>query len=69
MCQRLREFVSHVKESHLKIQSTARSTLLSVSLRALTHFFVGIPIASSIARPSGFGTKLDAAAAPPGGLQ
>ena len=57
--------VKNVLQSHLKIQSTARSTLLSVSLSALTHFFVGMPMASSIARPSALGTKPDAAAAAP----
>ena len=36
--------------------------MLSVCLRALTHFLVGMPIASSIARPSALGTKLDDAA-------
>ena len=36
--------------------------MLPVSFKALMHFLVAMPIASSIARPSALGTKLDDAA-------
>ena len=58
-----------VGNADLKIQSTARSTLLSVSFKALMHFLVGMPMASSIARPSALGTKLDDAAPAEGLLE
>lgn len=55
--------ISPSSSGWLKIHSTARSTLLSVSFSALMHFFSGIPMLRSVAKPSGLGVKEEEAGA------